>query len=139
MAKPEEQIKEVQNEIDAIKALPMDHPHKPRLSDLDNLLISLLRQRVLILEKEAEARRSAASASVVPGKKEVACRLVAMGLLSFLPIVAQVVTGGSVDKGMLIALTPCIVVMVMMSGLLVLKDARKRQWLYQLLSGFQSG
>ncbi|GFH32746.1 hypothetical protein HaLaN_32015 [Haematococcus lacustris] len=52
MAKPEEQIKEVQNEIDAIKALPMDHPHKPRLSDLDNLLISLLRQRVLILEKE---------------------------------------------------------------------------------------
>ncbi|KAJ9528496.1 hypothetical protein QJQ45_020502 [Haematococcus lacustris] len=69
MVTPEQRMEELQvsvrnvmKRIGMVKALPLDDPERQCLSDLDKQLIMLLSEQVNILEKEAEARRAAASA-----------------------------------------------------------------------------
>ncbi|KAJ9528353.1 hypothetical protein QJQ45_014330, partial [Haematococcus lacustris] len=62
MEQLQDSIRNVKQKIDMVKTLPVDNPESRCLFDLDKQLLMLVRKQLLIMQEEAEARRSAASA-----------------------------------------------------------------------------
>ncbi|KAL6754198.1 hypothetical protein V8C86DRAFT_2707164 [Haematococcus lacustris] len=78
------------------------------------------------------------SRGVVPGKWQVACRLLFLVLILSSTLGGHAFATGSLDKITLLGQIPCLVLIILMIVLLVVNDPRKRQCLYEMVVGSQS-